>query len=264
MGQWSEGSGGRATAAVGLVGMLLVSAACGEGGGAPKDSAGANDAAVASTATGTSTSRRATGAPQATNAADRRLRVLFVGTSLTAGLGLDPDSAYPALIQRKADSAGIPITVVNAGVSGETSAGALRRIDWVLQEPADVVVLETGANDGLRALRVDSTRANLEAILGRVRTAHPAARRVLVQMEAPPNLGTAYTGRFHAMYPAVARSTGATLTPFLLDRVAGVGGLNQADGIHPNERGARIVANTVWTALRPVLDSARTAPAAAP
>jgi acyl-CoA thioesterase-1 len=186
------------------------------------------------------------------------VRVVFVGTSLTAGLGLDPDSAYPALIQRKADSAGIGVTVVNAGVSGETSAGALRRIDWVLREPVDVLVLETGANDGLRALRVDSTRANVEAILTRTRQSHPSARLVLVQMEAPPNLGGAYTASFRGMYPEIARSVGATLTPFLLDRVAGVGRLNQPDGVHPNEQGARMVAETVWKALRPVLDSAAT------
>ncbi len=146
--------------------------------------------------------------------------------------------------------------MVNAGVSGETSAGALRRIDWVLREPADVVVLETGANDGLRALRVDSTRANLEAIVGRIKGAYPAARIVVVQMEAPPNLGRAYTSAFHAMYADVARATGATLTPFLLNEVAGVGRLNQADGVHPNDAGARIVTETVWKAIEPVLRSA--------
>jgi acyl-CoA thioesterase I len=189
------------------------------------------------------------------------LKVLFVGTSLTAGLGLDPDSAYPALIQRKADSAGIPLAVTNAGVSGETSAGALRRIDWVLREPADVVVVETGANDGLRALRVDSTRANLEALVERIRGARPTARVVLVQMEAPPNLGPGYTAEFRGMFPGVAEKFGLTLIPFLLDRVAGIDSLNQADGIHPNEAGERIVAETVWRALRPVLDSARAASA---
>jgi acyl-CoA thioesterase-1 len=182
---------------------------------------------------------------------------VFVGTSLTAGLGLDPDSAYPALVARKADSAGIPVTVVNAGVSGETSAGALRRIEWVLREPADVLVIETGANDGLRALRVDSTRANLSAILERARAVRPDARLVLIQMEAPPNLGAEYTGQFRAMFPAVAREHGATLAPFLLGGVAGEARLNQGDGIHPNEAGARVVAETVWRALRPVLDSAR-------
>ncbi|AHG91223.1 putative acyl-CoA thioesterase [Gemmatirosa kalamazoonensis] len=190
------------------------------------------------------------------------LRVLFIGTSLTAGLGLDPDSAYPARVQRKADSAGIAIQAVNAGVSGETSAGALRRIDWVLREPADVVVLETGANDGLRALQVDSTRANLVAIVRRIRAKLPEARVVLVQMEAPPNLGQRYTAAFHAMFPDVARTEGVTLAPFLLQGVAGIGRLNQADGIHPNDAGERIVTETVWKAIEPALRAATAATAA--
>ena len=273
MGLWNEGSDGRErpTAQRGrghaarIVHRLLaaaavaVVAAC-SGTQTPKDSpagdsAGAAGADSAGTPAGGGSERAGRGGS---------VRVVFVGTSLTAGLGLDPDSAYPALIQRKADSAGVRVNVVNAGVSGETSAGALRRIDWVLREPLDVLVLETGANDGLRALRVDSTRANLEAILTRTRQANPAARLVVVQMEAPPNLGAGYTGQFRSMYAEVARSAGATLTPFLLDRVAGVSRLNQPDGVHPNEQGARIVAETVWKALRPVLDSvAAGAPVAA-
>ncbi len=247
---------------------LLVAMACAGGAGgdaAPKDSGGPAAAPSGNGGGGGGGGPSATadgGASDAPAAAGRGpLRVVFVGTSLTAGLGLDPDSAYPALIQRKADSAGVPIVAVNAGVSGETSAGALRRIDWVLREPLDVLVLETGANDGLRALRVDSTRENLAAILARTRQAHPAARLLVVQMEAPPNLGPEYTARFRGMFPDVAKATGAALTPFLLDRVAGVARLNQADGIHPNEAGARIVAETVWQALRPVLDSARAVPA---
>ena len=218
-------------------------AACGKAGGEGR--AARPDSAAVTATTG--------------DAPPAPLKVLFLGTSLTAGLGLDPDSAYPALIQRKADSAGIPVAVTNAGVSGETSAGALRRIDWVLREPADVVVIETGANDGLRALRVDSTRANLEALVERIRGARPTARVVLVQMEAPPNLGARYTADFRGMFPGVAQKYGLALIPFLLDRVAGIDSLNQADGIHPNERGERIVAETVWRALRPVLDSARAA-----
>lgn len=183
--------------------------------------------------------------------------VLFIGTSLTAGLGLDPDSAFPARIQRTADSAGMPVTAVNAGVSGETSAGALRRIDWLLQrERADVVVLETGANDGLRALPVDSTRANIQQVLRRIRAALPGARLVLVQMEAPPNLGERYTTAFRAMFPSLAREAGATLAPFLLGGVAGIARLNQADGIHPNDAGERIVADGLWRTLEPVLRAA--------
>ena len=177
----------------------------------------------------------------------------MVGTSLTAGLGLDPEDAYPALLQRKADSLGLHVDIVNAGLSGETSAGALRRIDWLLRGPADVVVIESGANDGLRGLNVDSTRANLRALIGKVKAARPAARILLVQMEAPPNLGAKYTDAFRAMYQDVAKEAGVGVMPFLLQGVAGVTSLNQQDGIHPNERGEQIVANNVWTALEPVL-----------
>ena len=177
----------------------------------------------------------------------------MVGTSLTAGLGLDAEDAYPALLQRKADSLGLHVDIVNAGLSGETSAGALRRIDWLLRGPADVVVIESGANDGLRGLNVDSTRANLRAIIGKVKAARPAARILLVQMEAPPNLGAKYTDAFRAMYQDVAKEAGVSVMPFLLQGVAGVTALNQQDGIHPNERGEQIVANNVWAALEPVL-----------
>jgi acyl-CoA thioesterase-1 len=183
---------------------------------------------------------------------DRRT-VLMVGTSLTAGLGLDPEEAYPALLQRKADSLGLKFDIVNAGLSGETSAGALRRMDWLLRGPADVVVIETGANDGLRGLNVDSTRANLVAIIGKVKAARPSARILLAQMEAPPNLGAKYTAAFRAMYQDVAKEQGVGLMPFLLEGVAGVTRLNQGDGIHPNEEGETIVASNVWAALEPVL-----------
>jgi len=182
-------------------------------------------------------------------------RVLVAGTSLTAGLGLDPTDAYPALLQRKADSAGYAVRVVNAGLSGETSAGLLRRIGWLLRDPADVVVIETGANDGLRGVNPDSTRENLRRIVEAVRRTQPAARVLLVQMEAPPNLGEAYTSRFRAMYRQVAAETGSGLVPFLLEGIAGEASLNQADGIHPNEEGARRAAAIVWGALHPVLDS---------
>jgi len=178
---------------------------------------------------------------------------VFIGTSLTAGLGLDPDSAYPAVVGRRAAAAGTAIDVVNAGISGETSAGALRRVDWVLREPTDVVVIETGANDGLRGQSVDSLRANLDAIIARVRRARPGARVALVQMEAPRNFGAGYTSRFHAAFPAAARAGGVVLFPFLLEGVAGDARLNQADGVHPTSEGAQRVADNVWTALRPLL-----------
>lgn len=182
--------------------------------------------------------------------------VLFIGTSLTAGYGLEPDQAFPTLIEHKADSAGIPIRTINAGVSGETSAGALHRIDWVLRSPADVVVIETGANDALRALPVAAARANISAILDRVRAAKPHAQIFLVQMEAPPNLGADYTTSFHEMYVDVAREKGVTLIPFLLQGVAGDPSLNQGDGVHPNATGEKIVAENVWEALEPTLRAA--------
>ena len=186
----------------------------------------------------------------------------MVGTSLTAGLGLDPDEAYPALLQRKADSLGLHVEFVNAGLSGETSAGALRRMDWLLRGPADVVVIETGANDGLRGLDVDSTRANLRAIVAKVKAARPAARILLAQMEAPPNLGAKYTSAFHAMYQDVAKEASIEVMPFLLQGVAGVTSLNQPDGVHPNVKGEEIVANNVWSALEPVLRQLDATPSA--
>ena len=180
-------------------------------------------------------------------------RLLFVGTSLTAGLGLEPEEAYPALIAHRIDSLGLPYHVDNAGYSGETSAGALRRIDWLVRQPVDVLVLETGANDGLRGLSVDSMRANIQAIIDRVRAASPNVRILLVGMEAPPNLGTRYTSEFRKVFPELAERNGAVLLPFLLDGVAAVDSLNQGDGIHPNASGARRLAETVWAALLPLL-----------
>jgi len=184
--------------------------------------------------------------------------VLFIGTSLTAGLGLNPDSAYPQLIQEKIESAHLPFEVVNAGVSGETTAGLLRRLDWLLKGSFDVVVVESGANDGLRGTPVATVKENLRSILSKIRAARPQARVLLVQMEAPPNLGPEYTRGFHALYADVARETGATLIPFLLQGVAGDRDLNQADGIHPNQRGEHIVADNVWRSVEPVLRQAAT------
>ena len=186
-------------------------------------------------------------------------KVLFVGTSLTAGYGLTPELAYPSVVARLAESDGVPIETTNAGLSGETSAGALRRMDWILRAPADVIVIETGANDALRGLDPDSTRANLERIISRIRAAQPRAEIVLVQMEAPPNYGFGYVRRFRAMYADVARDEGVVLAPFLLDGVAGLPELNQADGIHPNRRGAELVAANVWKALKPVVERAEAA-----
>jgi acyl-CoA thioesterase-1 len=184
---------------------------------------------------------------------DSRRTILFVGTSLTAGYGLDADSAYPQQIQNMIDSAALPYTVVNAGVSGETSSAMFRRLDWLLRQPFDVIVIETGANDGLRGISVDAMRENIQRAIARIRQARPAAGIVLVQMEALPNMGRAYTQQFRNAFPRLAKDNHVVLLPFLLDGVAGRGELNQADGIHPNYDGERIVARNVWKGLRPIL-----------
>jgi len=205
----------------------------------------------------------ATATPSATNGGVRR-RVVLLGTSLTAGLGLDPDKAYPSLLQRKADSAGFPVTIINAGLSGETSAGALRRAAWVLDQPAGAVILEVGANDGLRGVDPDSTYANIVALLAAVKRKQPNAKTLLVQMEAPTNLGRDYTTRFHAAYLRASKEAGVPLLPFLLDGVAGDPRLNQADGIHPNIEGSKIVAATMWTAMLPLFNELKGSQSASP
>ena len=189
----------------------------------------------------------------AASPATLRRTIVFVGTSLTAGMGLDPEQAFPALLAEKIDSAGLPYEVVNAGSSGETSAGALRRIDWILRQPMDVLVLETGANDGLRGVRPDSVRANIQGIIDRVRAAKPETRILLVRMEAPPNFGLRYTADFRRIYPDLARENDIELLPFLLEDVAGKAELNQGDGMHPNADGARVAAETLWKDLEPIL-----------
>jgi acyl-CoA thioesterase-1 len=179
--------------------------------------------------------------------------VLFLGTSLTAGYGLDPAQAYPALVQARVDAAGLGYRVVNAGVSGETSAGARRRLDWLLRQPVAVLVVETGANDALRGQEPEATRANIQAICDRARRQAPPPRLVLAGMEALPNYGPQYGRRFRAIFPELARKNGAVLIPFLLEGVAGVPALNQDDGIHPNAKGQERLADNVWKALRPLL-----------
>ncbi|MEO8448883.1 MAG: arylesterase [Gemmatimonadota bacterium] len=181
--------------------------------------------------------------------------IVFVGTSLTAGYGLpDPSLAYPALIQRKIDSLGLKYRVVNRGVSGETSAGALARIDWVLsQGPVAVLVIETGANDGLRGQDPESMKRNIRMMMEHARKRQPPPVIVLVGMEAMPNLGETYAARFRAIYPELARENSTKLVPFLLEGVAGVDSLNQPDGIHPTAKGAERVAETVWRVLEGVV-----------
>ena len=188
--------------------------------------------------------------PPATGA---RGRIVFLGTSLTAGLGLDPDQAFPALIQRKLDAEGLRFEAVNAGVSGETSAGARRRIEWLLRQPAAVLVVETGANDGLRGLEVDSLRSNIQAVIDEARRQSPQPAIVLVGMRAPPNLGSSYARRFEEVYSGLAKENHLRLVPFLLEGVAGRPSLNQADMIHPTAEGQQRMAETVWEVLEPVL-----------
>ena len=188
---------------------------------------------------------------------DGRPVVLCFGTSLTAGLGLAPEEAYPALLQRKADSAGLGYRIVNAGVSGETSAAGLRRIDWLLGQPQQVAVLllELGANNALRGQDLGAAKRDLQAIVDRTRARFPKVRIVVAGMAAPPNLGARYTREFREMFVDLARANRAALIPFLLEGVAGRPELNQTDGIHPTAEGERIVADNVWKVLEPVLRS---------
>jgi acyl-CoA thioesterase-1 len=200
----------------------------------------------------------------AASAADRRV-VMFVGTSLTAALGLDPSLGYPARVQAKIDSAGLPFEVVNAGVSGEVSRQARDRVGkWLVKQPFDVMVLETGANDMLQGLSLPALRSNLQAIVDTVRKARPGVTIVLAGMEAAPNLGERYGTEFRSIYTDVARADTLPLIPFLLDGVAGHQELNLGDGIHPNERGHRIVAQNVWRVLEPVLRERAAQPRSAP
>ncbi len=184
-------------------------------------------------------------------------RVVFLGTSLTAGLGLDdPARSWVGQLDALADSAGAPIEAVNAGVSGDTSAGGVRRLDWLLREPLDVLVVELGANDGLRGHDPEALRHNLTEIIQRTRARYPDAGILLAGMEAPPNLGERYTSAFREVFPEVARAEGVDLVPFLLEGVAGVAELNQDDRIHPTSRGHRIMAETVWPYLEPLVREA--------
>jgi acyl-CoA thioesterase I len=188
-------------------------------------------------------------------AAGQERTIVFFGDSLTAGYGLaDPDTqSYPGQIQQKIDAAHLHWHVVNAGLSGETSAGGLRRIDWVLRQPVDIFVLELGANDGLRGMAPAVTRDNLQAIIDRVHSTQPAARIVLAGMMMPPSMGADYVAAFDAVFPALAAKNGLILIPFLLDGVAEKPEFSQGDQLHPNAAGAAIVATTVWKWVAPTL-----------
>lgn len=188
-------------------------------------------------------------------AAEPARTIVFFGDSLTAGYGLDDPASegYPALIQKKIDAAKLPWRTVNAGLSGETTAGGLRRIDWVLRQPIDIFVLALGGNDGLRGVDPASSRANLQQILERVRAKYPRTQLVIAGMKMPPTMGADFARAFDGMYPELAAKHGAALIPFLLEGVGGSAHLNQADRIHPTAAGQEIVADNVWKVLRPLL-----------
>jgi acyl-CoA thioesterase-1 len=179
--------------------------------------------------------------------------ILIFGDSLTAGYGLSPEEAFPALVEKQLNQGARRVKVVNAGLSGETSAGGLARIDWILRQPVDIFVLELGGNDGLRGLPLDQTKKNLRDILLKVRSRNPKARLVIAGMMVPPNMGPEYSAGFRKLYPDLAKEFNATLMPFLLDGVAGIEGLNQGDGIHPNAEGHRIVADNLAKILAPLI-----------
>ena len=180
--------------------------------------------------------------------------VVILGDSLAAGYGVDSSEAFPALLQQKVVAAGLPFKVVSAGVSGDTTAGGLRRLDWVLKRPVDVLLIELGGNDGLRGLAPEATRTNLQQIIDKTRAQRPGARFIIAGMQLPPNLGEDYIRKFERIFPDVAKANGAALIPQLLAGVGGDPKLNLPDRIHPTPAGHKLVAETVWKVLRPVLE----------
>ena len=183
----------------------------------------------------------------------KRQNILFFGNSLTAAYGLDPSEGYVSLIQQRLDSLGLPYKAINAGLSGETTAGGKERVAWVLRQPVDIFVLELGGNDALRGISPEASKANLEAIILSVRDKYPDAEIILAGMEAPPNMGELYTSAFRKMYPELAQAHSTALIPFFLDGVAGIPELNQGDRIHPNEKGQLVLVENVWEVLEGIL-----------
>ena len=179
--------------------------------------------------------------------------ILFLGDSLTAGLGVQKAEAFPALIAEKIRAAGLPFAVEDAGLSGDTSAGGLRRIDWLLQRPVDILVLELGANDGLRGQQLNSLKANLQAIIDKTKAKNPQVKVVVAGMQVPPNLGVEYARGFERLFAELAKENNAALIPFLLEGVGGNRDLNQQDLIHPSAAGHRVIADLVWRTLEPIL-----------
>jgi acyl-CoA thioesterase I len=183
----------------------------------------------------------------------KKKTIVFFGNSLTAGYGLSPSQAFPAVIQKKIDSLGLPYQVINAGVSGETSSGGKTRIDWILKQPVDIFVLELGANDGLRGIPLAATRKNLQDIVDKVIAKNPNTKLLFAGMQIPPNMGQTYTTEFRNIYTELAEKNKMTLVPFLLEGVGGEPKLNQEDGIHPTAEGHRIVAANLWRELQKML-----------
>lgn len=179
--------------------------------------------------------------------------IVFFGNSLTAGYGLTPAEAFPALIQQKIDSLNLDYTVVNAGVSGETSSGGTSRIDWILRQKPDLFVLELGANDGLRGIPLDETKKNLQVIIDKVKLKNAAVKILIAGMQIPPNMGQKYSLQFREIFPLLAKENNGMLIPFLLEGVGGEVKLNQQDGIHPTAEGHKIVAENVWKEMQKLL-----------
>lgn len=211
-----------------------------------------NDSATTST---TSTSPVQSDSPKEKESeeATKKKSIVFFGNSLTAGYGLDPEQSFVYLIQQRLEEVGLPYQTVNAGLSGETTAGGNSRIDWILRQPIDVFVLELGGNDGLRGIDPTASFKNLQSIINKVKDKYPEAKILLAGMEAPPNMGTKFTSEFREMYPKLAQVNETQLIPFLLDKVGGIPELNQPDGIHPTAKGNEIIAETIWKYLQPML-----------
>jgi acyl-CoA thioesterase-1 len=194
-------------------------------------------------------------APASARTGFERKTIVVFGDSLAAGFGLDLSEAFPALLQSKINEVGLNFSVINAGVSGDTTAGGLRRIDWVLKRKVDLLLLELGGNDGLRGIPVEVTKTNLQAIIDRAKQKYPQLRIVIAAMQMPPNMGDEYRDAFQKMYPELAKENHAALVPFLLEGVGGKPELNLPDRIHPTAEGHKIVAENVWKILRPALEN---------
>lgn len=186
--------------------------------------------------------------------AQEKKTILIFGDSITAGYGVEPEQSFPSLIQNRIDSLALNYEIINGGLSGETSAGGLRRIDWVLQREVDIMILELGGNDGLRGIDLSSTKQNLQEIVDKAKAKYPSMLIIIAGMQVPPNLGIEYTQEFRDIFPALARENDLPLIPFILEKVGGLEEYNQPDQIHPNAEGHKLVAETVWEYLYPVLN----------